>query len=75
MPIKTSNQEMGARPLTPIFFLIDTSGSMVNDPIEAVNAAMREAIPEIKNLPTGLLQLTFTKLAEYVQERIMEDLA
>ena len=49
MPIKTSTQEIGARPLTPIFFLIDTSGSMVNDPIEAVNAAMREAIPEIKN--------------------------
>ena len=31
-------------------------------------------IPEIKNLPAGLLQLTFTELAEYVQERIMEDL-
>ena len=49
MPIKTTNQEIGARPLTPIFFLVDTSGSMVNDPIEAVNAAMRQAIPEIKN--------------------------
>ena len=49
MPIKTSTQEIGARPLTPIFFLIDTSGSMIDDPIEAVNAAMREAIPEIKN--------------------------
>ena len=31
-------------------------------------------IPEIKNLPAGLLQLTFTELAEYVQERITEDL-
>lgn len=31
-------------------------------------------IPEIKNLPAGLLQLTFTELAEYVRERIMEDL-
>lgn len=49
MPIKTTDQEIGARPLTPIFFLVDTSGSMVNDPIEAVNAAMRQAIPEIKN--------------------------
>ena len=49
MPIKTTDQEIGARPLTPIFFLVDTSGSMINDPIEAVNAAMRQAIPEIKN--------------------------
>ena len=31
-------------------------------------------IPEIKNLPKGLLQLTFTELAQYVRERIMEDL-
>lgn len=31
-------------------------------------------IPLIKNLPPGLLQLTFTELAEYVRERIEEDL-
>lgn len=31
-------------------------------------------IPQIKNLPSGLLQLTFTELAEYVRERIEEDL-
>lgn len=31
-------------------------------------------IPEIKNLPPGLLQLTYTELAEFVRERIEEDL-
>ena len=31
-------------------------------------------IPEIKNLPSELLQLTYTELAEYVRERIGEDL-
>ena len=31
-------------------------------------------IPKINNLPPGLLQLTFTELAEYVRERIAEDL-
>lgn len=31
-------------------------------------------IPQIKNLPTGLLQLNFTELAEYVKNCIREDL-
>ena len=31
-------------------------------------------IPQIKNLPSSLLQLTYTELAEYVHERIEEDL-
>lgn len=31
------------------------------------------AIPTIKNLPPGLLQLTYTELAEYVRARIEED--
>lgn len=31
-------------------------------------------IPTIKNLPSGLLQLTYTELAEYVRQRIGEDL-
>ena len=31
-------------------------------------------VPEIKNLPSGLLQLTYTELAEFVRERIEEDL-
>lgn len=30
-------------------------------------------IPEIKNLPVGLLQLTYTELAEYVKDCIRED--
>ena len=30
-------------------------------------------VPEIKNLPFGLLQLTYTELAEFVRERIEED--
>jgi len=34
----------------------------------------RCTIPEIKNLPSGLLQLTYTELAEFVRERIEEDL-
>lgn len=59
MPIKTTDQEIGARPLTPIFFLVDTSGSMINDPIEAVNAAMRQAIPEIKNFARKMQILLF----------------
>lgn len=32
------------------------------------------AIPQIKNLPAGLLQLNFTELAEYVKTRVHEDL-
>lgn len=31
-------------------------------------------IPTIKNLPPGLMQLTYTELAEYVRERMEEDL-
>lgn len=31
-------------------------------------------VPEIKNLPSGLLQLTYTELAEFVRERVEEDL-
>ena len=31
-------------------------------------------IPDIKNLPSGLLQLTYTELAEVVKERMDEDL-
>ena len=31
-------------------------------------------IPQIKNLPQGLMQLTYTELAEFVRERIEEDL-
>ena len=31
-------------------------------------------IPDIKNLPPGLLQLTYTELAEFVREKIEEDL-
>ena len=31
-------------------------------------------IPTIKNLPPGLLQLTYTELAEFVRERIEKDL-
>ena len=31
-------------------------------------------IPTIKNLPAGLMQLTYTELAEYVKQRIEEDL-
>ena len=30
-------------------------------------------IPQIKNLPSSLLQLTYTELAEYVRDRIAED--
>lgn len=37
-----------AKPLTPIFFLIDTSGSMNGQKIDAVNNAMQEAIPAIQ---------------------------
>lgn len=42
-------QEKPVMPLTSIFFLIDTSGSMKDGGlIDAVNTAMREAIPEVK---------------------------
>ena len=50
MPIKIANQEIGARPLLPIFFVVDTSESMANDLIEAVNVAMRQIILEIKKI-------------------------
>lgn len=40
--------KQAAKPLTPIFFLIDTSGSMTGQKIDAVNNAMQEAIPAIQ---------------------------
>jgi uncharacterized protein YegL len=33
-----------------LFFLVDTSGSMYGDKIGAVNEAIREVIPEIKDI-------------------------
>ena len=33
-----------------LFFLVDTSGSMSGDKIGAVNEAIREVIPEIKDI-------------------------
>lgn len=44
----------GVKRLTPIFFLIDASGSMEGDKMEAVNNAMREAIPAIQEFAAGL---------------------
>lgn len=34
----------------------------------------RISIPHIQNLPSGLLRLTYTELAEYAKERVQEDL-
>lgn len=49
MPIGQIKQESSALPLTTLIFLIDTSGSMLGDRIQAVNAAMREAIPVVRD--------------------------
>lgn len=38
------------------------------------NKTKHYTFPYIKNLPAGLLQLTYTELAEYAKERIQEDL-
>ena len=48
MALDPTKQEQSAKTLTPIFFLIDTSGSMQGQSIDAVNAAMREAIPVVQ---------------------------
>lgn len=40
--------EIHQPPLTSVFFLIDTSGKMNGELIDAVNLAMREAIPEVQ---------------------------
>lgn len=45
--------QQAAKPLTPIFFLIDTSGSMSGQKIDAVNNAMQEAIPAIQEFANG----------------------
>lgn len=49
MPINPNQQESAVLPLTTLIFLIDTSGSMSGDRIQAVNAAMREAIPVVRD--------------------------
>lgn len=78
MPITNLNeQKVGAMPLTPIFFLVDTSGSMVGQPIQAVNAAMREAIPEIQkfarenaNVAIRYSVLEFSTGAKWMTEKL-----
>lgn len=52
----SNNQETGvdipqsaAKRLTNIFFLVDTSGSMIGQKIDAVNNAMQEAIPIVRD--------------------------
>lgn len=48
MAIDLETQVQAARPLTTIFFLLDTSGSMEGTLIDSVNAAMRDAIPLVQ---------------------------
>ena len=44
------NVEGVARKSMVMFFLIDTSGSMAGRSIAAVNDAMREVIPDVKDI-------------------------
>ena len=75
MPIGQIKQESSALPLTTLIFLIDTSGSMSGDRIQAVNAAMREAIPVVRDFmdenPDSALRynvLEFSTSAKWMTE-------
>ena len=50
MPLNILEQFEVFQPLKSVFFLIDTSGRMEEQAIEAVNMAMREAIPIVKEI-------------------------
>lgn len=48
MPFQLQTQPKSVPPLTSVFFLIDTSGRMCGQPIDAVNTAMRDAISVVQ---------------------------
>lgn len=82
MPIGQIKQESSALPLTTLIFLIDTSGSMYGGKIEAVNAAMREAILEVRDFadknPDSAIRynvLEFNTSAKWMSEKpgLIED--
>ena len=69
-----------ARPLLPIFFVLDTSGSMTGQPISMLNHAMEEVINILENfaasnadalLKIGVLQ--FSSGAKWMQPKGLEE--
>lgn len=80
--IDMNELEPVARPLLPIFFVLDTSGSMTGQPISIVNHTMEEVLSIIGNfaasnadalLKIGVLQ--FSSGAKWMQPKGLEELS
>lgn len=78
--IDMNEMEPVARPLLPIFFVLDTSGSMTGQPISMLNHAMEEVINIVGNfaasnsdalLKIGVLQ--FSSGAKWIQPKGLEE--
>lgn len=79
--IDMNELEPVARPLLPIFFVLDTSGSMTGQPISMLNHAMEEALNIVENfaasnadalIKIGVLQ--FSSGAKWIQPKGLEEL-
>lgn len=79
--IDMNELEPVARPLLPIFFVLDTSGSMTGQPISMLNHAMEESLNIVKNfaasnadalIKIGVLQ--FSSGVKWVQPKGLEEL-
>ena len=66
--IDMNEMEPVARPLLPIFFVLDTSGSMTGQPISMLNHAMEEVINIVGNFAASnseaLLKMVSSSLAQ-----------
>lgn len=78
--IDINELEPVARPLLPIFFVLDTSGSMEGQPISMLNHAMEEVIEIVGNFadsnPDALLKigvLQFSSGAKWMQPKGLEE--
>lgn len=79
--IDMNEMEPVARPLLPMFFVLDTSGSMSGQPISILNHAMEETIDIVGNFaasnPDALLKigvLQFSSGAKWIQPKGLEEL-
>lgn len=78
--IDMNEMEPVTRPLLPMFFVLDTSGSMSGQPISMLNHAMEEVIDIVGNFaasnPDALLKigvLQFSSGAEWIQPKGLEE--
>lgn len=75
-----ADREGAPRRLCPVFFLLDTSGSMSGAPIGAVNSAMENVLPELASMnysnsdaEIGVGVVSFNFSADWIPERAIKD--